>query len=498
MRGMTGCHVTDVATKNGAEDAPSTSETTTVLPAVEWAPVETPPAVQWAPVESAPRKRRLGLWIGIPAGLVVAGAVAASLVLIAPGTTVAGVPVGFLTPGAATDALQSRLAETTVTLGDGGPTVTGADLGAGIDADAAAATAFDERPMWNVTQWFGDGYDASVTLDSDAATAALRDAAPAMFTDPVGATVAFDGTAYAVTPAVPGEGIDVESVRAALEAAFLSGESTVTVDPEPAVVEAAATTEIAQGTADSLNAMLQKIGFYVGDERTVPVPAATAADWLTVEADETGAFSVTADPAKIQTVVDTLKATVDQKPADATVLVNSAGTVLRTTVEGQDGRTLGDTSGIANAFADQLAGGDGVYALPVEVTAHKTTEIVRLLEVDLSEQRLYLKENGAVVESWLISSGLDVSPTYQGRYKVNWHVRSQTMTASDPDNPYWNYEVENVEWVMYYNGDQAFHGVYWHSAWGEKRSHGCVGMPNWRAEQIYNWAPDGVDVWIHA
>lgn len=495
---MTGCHVTDVATKNGAEDSPSTAETTTVLPAADWAPTETAPAAQWATPEPARRKRHLGLWIGIPAGLVVAGAVAASLVLIAPGTAVAGVPVGFLTPGAATDAIQSRLAETTVTLGDGGPTLSGADLGAAIDAEAAASTAFGERPMWNVTQWFGDGYEVPLTIDTDTAIAALRDAAPTMFTDPVGATIAFDGTAYAVTPAVPGEGIDVESIRGALEDAFASGESTVTVAAEPALIEAATTTEIAQGTAASLNAMLEKIGFYVGEERTVPVPAATAADWLTVEADETGAFSITADPAKIQTFVDTLKSQVDQAPANATVLVNSAGTVLRTAIEGQDGRTLGDTSGVAKDFADQLAGGDGVYALPVEVAPHTTTEIVRLLEVDLSQQRLYLKENDAVVESWPISSGLDVSPTYQGRYMVNWHVRSQTMTASNPDNPYWNYEVENVEWVMYFNGDQAFHGVYWHNNFGNKMSHGCVGMPNWRAQQIYNWAPNGVDVWIHA
>ena len=50
---------------------------------------------------------------------------------------------------------------------------------------------------------------------------------------------------------------------------------------------------------------------------------------------------------------------------------------------------------------------------------------------------------------------------------------------------------------MYFNGDQAFHGVYWHSNWGRRMSHGCVGMPEWRAQQIYNWSPNGVDVWIH-
>jgi lipoprotein-anchoring transpeptidase ErfK/SrfK len=39
--------------------------------------------------------------------------------------------------------------------------------------------------------------------------------------------------------------------------------------------------------------------------------------------------------------------------------------------------------------------------------------------------------------------------------------------------------------------------VYWHNNFGTPQSHGCVGMPNYRAKQIYDWSPTGVDVWIH-
>jgi hypothetical protein len=42
---------------------------------------------------------------------------------------------------------------------------------------------------------------------------------------------------------------------------------------------------------------------------------------------------------------------------------------------------------------------------------------------------------------------------------------------------------------MYFNGDEAFHGVYWHNNFGTPQSHGCVGMPNYRAKQIYDWSP---------
>lgn len=499
--------MTDVATKPEADDSSASSSTqstdTEFTPATGTVTevLDTPASdapVAWAPAEPAPKKKRLWLWIGVPAVIVAAGAVAASLVLIAPGTSVAGVPVGFLTAGAATDAIDQRLAETTLVLGDGGPSITGADLGATIDAEALGTSAFSERPMWNVTQWFGDPLDAVVTVDADKATAALRAALPADYTDPIGASVAFDGASFAVTPAVDGTGIDVDALTKSLHDAFVAGETTVTVTPAPSAVEASATTAAAQTAADSANAMLANVGFYVGDERTVPVDAATAAGWLTITSDDAGAFSVTADAAKIQPVVDTLAPLVNQAPANGTVITNSDGTVLDTSVAGQDGRTLGDTSAVAQDFAAQLTSGNGVYELPVEVVATSTTTLQRLLEVDLSDQRLYLKENGNVVDSWPISSGIAASPTYQGHFRINSHITSQTMTSTDPDNPYWNYEVENVQWVMYFNGNQAFHGVYWHNDFGNARSHGCVGMPNSRAKQIYDWAPSGVDVWIHA
>ncbi len=475
--------MTGVITPQGIEDASGDPSAT--------------PLVQWAPAEPAPKKSRRALWIGLPVGIVAVAAVTASLVLIAPGTAVAGVPVGFLTAGAATDAISSRLAQTQITIGDGGATVTAADLGAAVDAEALAGAAFGQRPMWNVSQWFGDTAAAEVTLDAVAATAALQAAAPALYTAPLAATIAFDGDAYAVTPAVDGVGIDLETVRAALQEAFHAGQSTLTIDPLAVPVSSPTTTAMADGAAALLNGMLADIGFYVGDERTVPIDPDVAAAWLTVGTDETGAFTIDADAAQIQAVVDTLKDTIDQEVVDGTVVVNSAGDLLRTVTAGQDGRVLGDTAGVANAFADQLAAGDAVYSLPVEVTPQNTTELARLLEVDLSEQRLYLKENGRVVDTWLISSGRPGAVTYTGHYSIGWKTASQDMqgTARDSGNPY---TQEDVPWVMYFNGNQAFHGAYWHNNFGNVMSAGCVNMPPALAKKIYDWSPSGTDVWIHS
>ncbi|MGW8481781.1 L,D-transpeptidase family protein [Microbacterium sp. NPDC055903] len=457
------------------------------------------PPLEWAPIEPAPKKRRVGMWVGIAAGVAVLGAAAASLVLIAPGTSVAGIQVGWQTPGMASETIASRLADTEITLtGAGGDAVlTGADLGASIDAEALAEQAFADRPMWNLAMWGADPIDATITIDQDAALSALRSAVPSSFTDATDATVVFDAatSAYVTTPAASGTGIDVDTLTAAFIEAVGDGKSELDFSGDPTEAQPAISDDEAAATAAELNGMLGTIGFYVGEERTVPVAPAVAATWLTVTPKD-GELVIDADEAAIQAVVDTVPKAVNRAAVNATTVVNSSGEVLRELAAGASGREVGDLSSAANDFASQLSDGNAAFALPVEEVPFQTTDVVRKVEVNLSEQRLYLLENGKVIDSWLISSGKRGNDTETGTYTINWKLESQNMGREDTSvRPF--YYQPNVRWVMYFNGDQALHGVYWHSNWGNRMSHGCVGMPNSRAQQIYEWAPQGVEVWIH-
>lgn len=498
--------MTDLATKSGADgstdgddivDAASTDDTV----AIDSGSGDSAGATfAWAPMEPEPPKRRTGMWIGIGAGVAAIAVVASSLVLIAPGTSVAGVPVGFLTQGAAAAAIQGHLDDTVIVLtGAGGDAqVTGADLGASVDAAGLAADAFAENPMWNVTTWFDGAADAAVRIDAEAATSALRAAAPELYTDPVDATLAYntDTATYLSTPGTDGAGIDVDAVRDALQAAFVAGESRVELEAPLAAITPTTPTYVAESTADQLNSILDTAGFYVGDERTVPVDRAEAASWLTVTPTADGTFDIVADEDAIQTAVDGLAKAVDRKVVNATIVTNSAGDTLLTQTEGVSGRTLDSTDGIAASYAEQLSTGSGAYELPVTEVPFKTTELAREIEVDLGDQQLYVKENGKVIDSWAISSGQAATPTIQGRFTVQYHIPSQTMRGSNADGS--AYETPNVKWIMYFSGDFALHGVYWHSNWGTQMSHGCVGMPENRAKQIYDWAPNGVDIYVHA
>lgn len=461
-------------------------------------PTDGPP-VEWAPRESAPRGKRIGLWVGIAAGVALLGAATASLVLIAPGTSVAGIQIGGMTAGMATETINSRIADTEVTLtGAGGDVVlTGAELGAGLDAEALANQAFADRPMWNVSTWQADPIDATISFDLEAAESALRAAVPASFVDATDATVAFDATSntYVTTPAESGTGIDAQALSAAFVEAIADGQASFDFSGEPTEAVADVTDEEAATTAAELNTMLASAGFYVGAERTVPVAPAVAASWITVTPED-GELVIEADEAAIQAVVDTLATAVNRAPVNATTVVNASGKVLREVSVGANGRELGDVSTTASDFAEQLSGGNAVYELPVSEVPFATTDVVRKVEVDLSKQRLYMIENGNVIDSWAISSGKRGNDTETGTFTINWKLESQNMGREDTTvRPF--YFQPNVRWVMYFNGDQALHGVYWHSNWGNRMSHGCVGMPNDRAKQIFEWAPQGVEVWVH-
>ena len=456
----------------------------------------------WAPAEPKAKRRRTGLWVTAAAGVAVVGLVVSSLVLIAPGTTVAGVPVGWLTPGAAADAIDRSLAETTVVIAgeDGDVQLTGAELGATVDAQALADAAFAEHPMWNVTSWF-QTTDAEVALDAATATAALSEAVPQLYTDPVDATLAFDpaSASYVVTPAVPGTGIDLATVQAALQDALMSGARSADVEPVAVEIPAGISTETADTTVAQLNGMLDTAGFYVGEERTVPIDRATLAGWLSVAPDtENGAFAITADSAAIQTTVDGLAEAINRPVENGSVITNSAGKVLREEAPGLSGRELGDTSGVASDFAAQLATGNAVFAAPVTETAPEMRTLARTVEVNLSTQTAYLFENGNVVGTYAISSGRAATPTPTGHFTVNAYTRIQDLGAlcynPEAEN---SYCTEDVPWITWFAPDIAFHGTYWHNNFGTPMSHGCVNMTESAAKFVYDWTARGTEVWVH-
>ncbi|RMG66158.1 MAG: murein L,D-transpeptidase [Chloroflexi bacterium] len=112
------------------------------------------------------------------------------------------------------------------------------------------------------------------------------------------------------------------------------------------------------------------------------------------------------------------------------------------------------------------------------------------IEVVIAEQRLIAWENGRMIMSTPVSTGTRSTPTPRGTFRIYSKYVRQRMRGP-------GYDLPNVPYVMYFRrGGYALHGAYWHTDFGQPRSHGCVNLPITAAAWLYHWAPHGTVVVI--
>lgn len=116
----------------------------------------------------------------------------------------------------------------------------------------------------------------------------------------------------------------------------------------------------------------------------------------------------------------------------------------------------------------------------------------RWVDVDRAHQIMVAFEGVRPVFSTLVSTGRPGSPTAPGEHRVWAKVATTDMSNVDDDSVETVaslYTVSRVPWVMFFHGDQALHGAFWHDSFGRSHSHGCVNLAPRDAAWLYNWAP---------
>jgi len=117
------------------------------------------------------------------------------------------------------------------------------------------------------------------------------------------------------------------------------------------------------------------------------------------------------------------------------------------------------------------------------------------IEVDISDQRLYMKEGNTTVGNFLVSTG-KWAPTPIGQWRIWTKLRYTRMRGGSKTLGTF-YDLPNVPYTMYYNQGYGIHGAYWHNDFGRPRSHGCVNMKPEEAGIVFNWASVGTRVVTH-
>jgi hypothetical protein len=108
------------------------------------------------------------------------------------------------------------------------------------------------------------------------------------------------------------------------------------------------------------------------------------------------------------------------------------------------------------------------------------------IHVDLPQQTLVAYEGTRPVWATLVSTGKGKYATPTGLWRIDRKYVSTTMSGPDEDRG--TYTVSEVPWTMFYDGDFALHGAYWHTEFGQVRSHGCTNLPPADARWLFAWS----------
>jgi hypothetical protein len=124
------------------------------------------------------------------------------------------------------------------------------------------------------------------------------------------------------------------------------------------------------------------------------------------------------------------------------------------------------------------------------------------IDANLDYQTLSCYEGNTEVYYCRISSGLGYDPstgqasdklaTPVGNLLTHWKIVSLNMTAGTFQS---GYSTPAVPWNTMISGDGvAIHGAFWHNAFGEKRSHGCINVTPEDAKWIFRWTTPSVSL----
>ncbi len=504
---------------------------------------------QWYPAPQ-PARRRSFVWRVLLASFVLllaavlGGAAGGVTWLVAgetilPGVSALGQPLGGLTESEAASALDPAWAARRVTLSsdDGIWSVSPAVLGMVLDAPATAATAYDAGR--SLEPWLAlprSGVAALAvppvwTYDAGLAEQALNELAPTLAIEPQNAAVRIAaGRAETVAP-VDGRMLDVPATIATLSAdptaVLLSGRLPLVVRPVPAAVVDVSAAVAEANRLLSTTVTLRAHDPVSGDTALVAVGPAEWSRWLSLTVDPLDGRTLrwVEDGRAAESFLDDLAATTwgDGRYLDQTTTIAALQTaIMDQTAElpvrvyhaprqhlvaaGETLSSIGRAYGIpypwlqeANPGVDNLAVGQLLAIPSPDVMLPLPVVESKRVVVDLSDQRTFVYENGALLWDWPASTGIDSSPTAPGIFQIQSHDPNAYASIWDLWMPSFMGIYRPVPSSDFMNG---FHGfptrgssqLLWTGDLGRQVTYGCVLLSSENAQTLFDWAEAGVVV----
>lgn len=351
---------------------------------------------------------------------------------------------------------------------------------------------------WSFGSW-GEDFSVPLKVDEEKRNAVLAELEG--YGAPLDGTVSFDGATWIATPGSAGLEL-AEDLPAAVSKAISEGKDSLAIELKESAPTI--TGEASQGAADSLNAASVKV--LAGSTEVASLSGAELAGLISIEAQD-GALKLVPNAEAVGNLA-TSYSTLAQTKVDGEVVVGDDGAILKTIEAPRDGFKPGTpeqiTEALIAALSSLLETPEARVELPGEVDAAKPKTLNRTAVVDASDHYAYFYENGVEVARFPIAVGKPGTETDRGTFKVYTQLTTQHMGSCDSAGNFVrgtsvDYCTANVPWISYFNGDEGFHGAYWHNNFGNpssNMSHGCVNMTVADAEWVYRFLQVGSTVTV--
>lgn len=457
---------------------------------------------------------------------------------IMPGVEVYGVSIGGLSSGNAQNRLQMAWSQPSIVLvGDGqtwvaSPEALGLTLDAGGTIDEARQIG---RSPESLREWLANEGQVTIepiwTFDPVKAEGFLAALAPEIAVKPVDAGIRIiDGRAE-MTPPFEGRALDLPATLDQLvldpQRILVDGDIALITQPvQPAVLD---TTAMVAAANEKLSMVLHLHAFDPVSGQTVDI-AVTAElwrPWLSLDLGDGGQLNWDIHHSQLKAFlreqsnalgsgryldVDQTSAAISQAIVDQQENIGLRiyhDERQHTVQPGETLSSIGRDYGIPYPWIQEANPGlnTGLFAgqtlripspdvlLPLPVVREKR------IVVSLSQQRAWVYEDGGLKWEWLVSTGIDESPTSPGVFQIQSHEPNAYANNWDLWMPHFMGVYRPVPYADFMNGFHGFptrsgHNLLWTGDLGRQVTYGCILLSSENATTLYNWAEDGVVVEI--
>lgn len=406
--------------------------------------------------------------------------------------------------------LQVQDYELDLTESDGGiEIIKGADIGLKYEKGDELTKLMKEQNafLWPQSLWQKPEITASVGVSYDEAKLnSVIDGLDCMVAEnqvaPEMARPEFDGNEFVAKAEVVGSTIETESFKAKVKEYIEGFRPTMDMTEEECYVKPKYTSE-SQEVADACAAMNKYMTAsitYTFGSATEVVDKALISQWLTTDDNMAVTFNTDAVSEYIQSLASKYNTYKTQRTF-------TSGNGNSVSVEGGDYGWILDKDTEYQALVASIENGEVVTKEPAysqTAASHDGADWgSTYVEIDLTNQYMWLFVNGSVVTSGPIVTGKpsagDATP--QGVYYIKYTQKNATLRG--PKQPDGSYEWESpVSFWMPFNGGIGLHDAPWQAAFGGSRylthgSHGCVNLQYAVAQTTFNNVGSGTPVVCH-